>query len=148
MSIQAVGMRAYSDALQSFSKVQSSLQQGTQVGSQTQFAKTLDQSLLRDSVDRGEDFGAHADFIKYPTQAHTPVTPQNSFAGTVKSSLNKVNELDAAKNLAIDDFAAGRTQNVHELMIIMQKSSMAMKLTSAVRGKVLEAYKEISKMQF
>ena len=33
-------------------------------------------------------------------------------------------------------------------MITMQKSSMAMKLTSAVRGKVLEAYKEISRMQF
>lgn len=39
-------------------------------------------------------------------------------------------------------------QNVHELMITMQKSSLAMKMTSAVRGKVLEAYKELSKMQF
>ena len=106
MSIQAVGMRAYSEAVQNFSKVQGSLQQGNAVGSTTQFAKTLDQSLLRDSVDRGEGFGAHADFIKYPTQAHTPVTPQNSFSGTIKSSLNKVNELDAAKNLAIDDFAS------------------------------------------
>ena len=76
------------------------------------------------------------------------MTPQNSFSGTIKSSLNKVNELDNAKNLAIDDFASGRSQNVHELMITMQKSSLAMKLTSAVRGKVLEAYKEISKMQF
>ena len=148
MSIQAVGMRAYSEAVQNFSKVQSSMQQGGSIGSQTQFAKTLDQSLLRDSVDRGENFGAQADFIKYPTQAHTPVTPQNSFSGTIKSSLNKVNELDSAKNAAIEDFAAGRTQNVHELMITMQKSSMAMKLTSAVRGKVLEAYKEISRMQF
>ena len=148
MSIQAVGMRAYSEAVQNFSKVQGSLQQGGSAGSTTQFAKTLDQSLLRDSVDRGEGFGAQADFIKYPIQAHTPVTPQNSFSGTIKNSLNKVNELDAAKKTAIEDFASGRTQNVHELMVIMQKSSMAMKLTSAVRGKVLEAYKEISKMQF
>ena len=46
------------------------------------------------------------------------------------------------------DFASGRNQNVHELMITMQKSSLAMKLTTAVRGKVLEAYKELSKMQF
>ena len=148
MSIQALGMRAYSEAVQNFSKVQGSLQQGNAVGSTTQFAKTLDQSLLRDSVDRGDGFGAQADFIKYPTQAHTLVTPQNSFSGTIKSSLNKVNELDNAKNLAIDDFASGRSQNVHELMITMQTSSLAMKLTSAVRGKVLEAYKEISKLQF
>ncbi len=148
MSIQAAGMRAYTEALQHFNKVEGSLKQGMPVGKQTLFSKTLDQTLLRDSVDRGENFGAQADFIKYPDQKTVPVTPDNSFSNTIKQSLNRVNELDKAKAQAIDDFASGRTQNVHELMITMQKSSMAMKLTSAVRGKVLEAYKEISKMQF
>ena len=138
MSVQALGLRAYSDALQHFNKVDGSLKQGMPVGKQTLFSHTLDQSLLRDSVDKGETFGAQ----------HTPVTPSNSFGDTIKSSLNKVNELQSAKAQAIDDFASGRSQNVHELMITMQKSSLAMKLTSAVRGKVLEAYKEISKMQF
>ncbi len=148
MSIKALGLRAYSDALRHFNKVDSSLKQGMPVGKQTMFSRTLDQSLLRDSVDKGENFGAQADFIRYPDQQHTPVTPDNSFANTIKNSLNKVNELQSAKFQAIDDFASGRTQNVHELMSTMQKSSLAMKLTSAVRGKVLEAYKEISKMQF
>ncbi|MGE9985109.1 flagellar hook-basal body complex protein FliE [Desulfovibrio sp. SGI.169] len=148
MSVQALGLRAYSDALRHFNKVDSSLKQGMPVGKQTLFSRTLDQSLLRDSVDKGETFGAQADFIRYPDQQHTPVVPDNSFTSTVTNSLNKVNELQNAKAQAIDDFASGRTQNVHELMITMQKSSLAMKLTSAVRGKVLEAYKEISKMQF
>ena len=148
MSVQALGLRAYSDALQHFNKVDGSLKQGMPVGKQTLFSHTLDQSLLRDSVDKGETFGAQADFIRYPDQQHTPVTPSNSFGDTIKGSLNKVNALQSAKAQAIDDFASGRSQNVHELMITMQKSSLAMKLTSAVRGKVLEAYKEISKMQF
>lgn len=148
MSIQAAGMRAYTEALQHFNKVDSSLKQGQAVGKQTLFSRTLDQSLLRDRVDKPENFGAQADFIRYPDQQHVPVTQQNSFTNTVTGSLNRVNELQNAKDQAIDDFASGRTQNVHELMITMQKSSMAMKLTSAVRGKVLEAYKEISKMQF
>ena len=148
MSIQTVGMRAYSDALRHFPQVQSSLQQGAPVSSETLFAKTLDQSLLRDTVDKGENFGAQADFIAYPTQAHTPAAPANSFTDTAKQSLNRVNELQQAKDQAIVDFASGRNQNVHELMITMQKSSLAMKLTTAVRGKVLEAYKELSKMQF
>ena len=147
MSIQTVGMRAYSDALRHFTQVQSSLQ-GAPVSSETLFAKTLDQSLLRDTVDKGENFGAQADFIAYPTQAHTPAAPANSFTDTAKQSLNRVNELQQAKDQAIVDFASGRNQNVHELMITMQKSSLAMKLTTAVRGKVLEAYKELSKMQF
>ncbi len=48
----------------------------------------------------------------------------------------------------ITSFASGETQNVHELMISMQKASVAMNLTSAVRNKVIEAYKEMSKLQF
>jgi flagellar hook-basal body complex protein FliE len=148
MSIQGVGMRAYSDALRHFDKVDGSLRQGMPVGRQTLFAKTLDQTLLRDHVDKGENSGAQADFIKWPTNENTPVMPRNSFGETMKDGLNRVNELEKAKNQAIDDFASGRNQNVHELMISMQKSSLAMKLTTAVRGKVLEAYKELSRMQF
>ena len=148
MNIQATGLRAYSDAVAHFNKVESSLRKGTPVGKETVFSRQLDQSLLRDSVDRYENFGAQADFIKYPDQKHVPVVNDNSFTSTITNSLNRVNELEQAKAQAIDEFASGRNQNVHELMITMQKSSMAMKLTSAVRGKILEAYKEIAKMQF
>ena len=148
MSIQSVGFRAYSDAMQHFNRIDGSLKQGVSVSRDTLFSKTLDQTLLKDSVDKGEPFGAHADFIRYPDQRHVPVVPQNGFLDTIANSLNRVNELQKAKASAIDDFASGRSQNVHELMITMQKSSLAMKMTSAVRSKVLEAYKEISKMQF
>lgn len=148
MNIQATGFKAYSDAVAHFNKVENTLKAGTPVGKQTLFSKTLDQSLLRDRVDKSENFGAQADFIKYPEQKFTPVTHDNSFGNTIKKSLNQVNELEAAKAQAITDFASGRNQNVHDLMITMQKSSMAMKLTSAVRGKLLEAYKEIARMQF
>lgn len=148
MGVQSTGFRAYSEALQHFNRVEGSLKKGSPVSGETLFSRTLEQSLLRDRVDKGENFGAQADFIRYPDQKHVPVAPENSFSNTVMSSLNKVNELETSKAQAIDDFASGRNQNVHELMITMQKSSMAMKLTSAVRGKVLEAYKELARMQF
>ena len=149
MSIQSVGFRAYSDAMQHFSRVDNHLSQGKAVDRNTLFAKTLDRTLVRDSVDKPEGhFGAQSDFIQYPDQKHVPVVPQNSFMDTMTQSLNRVNELQKVKNQAIDDFASGRSQNVHELMITMQKSSLAMKMTSAVRNKVLEAYKEISKLTF
>lgn len=148
MNIQSTGLRAYSDAVAHFNKVDSSLKKGMAVGKQTLFSQTLDQSLLRDRVAHSENYRAQADFIKYPQQQYTPVTPENSFSSTITNSLNKVNELDNAKQQAITEFASGRNQNVHDLMITMQKSSMAMKLTSAVRGKILEAYKEIARMQF
>jgi flagellar hook-basal body complex protein FliE len=48
----------------------------------------------------------------------------------------------------IDEFASGKSQNVHELMISMQKAGMAMQLTGAVRSKVMASYKELMQMPF
>ncbi len=150
MSINAVGIQAYSKALQHFGRTESNLQEST-IGSTNNsktFANVLDQSLIRDTVDKGENFGAHADFIKSQVAKTLPVTNPNSFGDTVSNSFNKLNALQAEKAHAIDDFASGRTQNVHELMITLQKASVAMSLTSAVRSKVMEAYKELSRITF
>ncbi len=64
MSIQSVGYRAYSDALQHFDRVDGNLKQGVSLKRDSLFAKTLDQSLVRDTVDKSENLGAQADFIR------------------------------------------------------------------------------------
>ena len=97
MSIQSVGYKAYSEALQHFNRVDGSLKQGQALSRKNLFAQTLDQTLIRDSVDKGESFGAQADFIRYPDQLHVPVVPRNGFLETVSDSLNRVNELQKAK---------------------------------------------------
>lgn len=74
--------------------------------------------------------------------------PQEAFSKTMNESLKSVNDLQEQKNDMIESFAAGETQNVHELMINLQKAGLAMSLTTAVRGKVLETYKELVKMSF
>jgi flagellar hook-basal body complex protein FliE len=71
-----------------------------------------------------------------------------SFAETIEDSLAKVNEMQAEKSRMIQDFATGKTQNVHELMITLQKAGLAMDMTSAVRNKVMQAYQELMRMQF
>lgn len=72
----------------------------------------------------------------------------NSFTDTLNQSLATVNDMQAQKSTMIQAFASGENQNVHELMITMQKAGLAVNLTSAVRNKVLEAYRELSKLQF
>lgn len=74
--------------------------------------------------------------------------PAESFTSTLKTSLEKVQNLNAEAGKMINSFASGETENVHELMISMQKAGMAVNLTSAVRGKVLQAYQEIMRMPF
>ncbi|MDL2217012.1 flagellar hook-basal body complex protein FliE [Desulfovibrio sp. OttesenSCG-928-M14] len=109
MSIQSVGLKAYTNALQNFAKAEKA---------------TKSQGLGK-------------------TEKMAP-----EFSDVLASSLEKVNDLQSQRSSMISSFASGETQNVHELMIAMQKAGLAMNMTSAVRNKVIEAYKELSRMQF
>ena len=92
---------------------------------------------------RGRDIkNTVADRLKKPQE------PVRGFDETLKDSLKGVNDLQAEKRLMIEEFATGKTQNVHELMITMQKAGMAMQLTGAVRSKIMQSYKEIMQMSF
>ena len=79
-------------------------------------------------------------------QKSAPVA--SPFANTLKDSLAQVNSLQKEKQAMITSFASGEQQNVHELMISLQKAGLAMNMTTAVRNKALEAYKELARMQF
>ncbi|WP_353119041.1 flagellar hook-basal body complex protein FliE [Nitratidesulfovibrio sp.] len=110
MSIQAVGLKAYSNALGNFMKAE-------------QATRTTPASTASG------------------VQAKT-------FTNTLSESLTKVNDMQTEKASMIQAFASGETQNVHELMITLQKAGLAVNMTSAVRNKVMEAYKELSRIQF
>ena len=73
---------------------------------------------------------------------------QNSFADAIADTLKGVNDMQTEKSQAIEAFVSGENQNVHELMITLQKAGITMSMTSAVRGKVMEAYKELMHMPF
>lgn len=74
--------------------------------------------------------------------------PATGFMDTLKTSIEKVNDLQNEKSSLVESFAAGKEQNVHELMISLQKAGLAMSMTSAVRNKILTSYQELTKMQF
>jgi len=77
-----------------------------------------------------------------------PQQPVEGFGDTLKKSLDSVNEMQSEKKMMIEEFASGKNQNVHELMITLQKAGLAVSMTSAVRSKLMTAYQEISRMQF
>jgi len=77
-----------------------------------------------------------------------PAAPSAGFGNVLTDSLKHVNDMQNTKTDMVESFASGQTQNVHELMINLQKAGVAMQMTTAVRGKVLDAYRELVKMQF
>lgn len=70
-----------------------------------------------------------------------------SFADTLKSAVNSVNELSHEANTQVQKLATGETKNIPEVMIASEKASVAFKLMLQVRNKIIDAYQEVMKMQ-
>ena len=83
-----------------------------------------------------------------PNIGKPPVGETNDdFVGTLMDVLKEVNssQLNSAKMQT--DFQAGRTADIADVKIAMEKASLSLNLTLQVRNKILEAYQEISRMQ-
>ena len=70
-----------------------------------------------------------------------------NFAETLKTAIDKVNELQKAADKGMQDLATGRTDNVADVMIASEKADIALRVMVQVRNKVIDAYNEIMKMQ-
>jgi flagellar hook-basal body complex protein FliE len=70
-----------------------------------------------------------------------------SFMETLKTAINKVNEVQMEADVKAQQLATGKTDNVAEVMIATEKADIALKLMMQVRNKIIDAYQEIMKMQ-
>ncbi|MCB0350209.1 MAG: flagellar hook-basal body complex protein FliE [Bdellovibrionales bacterium] len=70
-----------------------------------------------------------------------------SFADTLTDAVGKVNELSVEADVQMQKLATGETKNIPEVMIAAEKASIAFKLLTQVRNKMIDAYQEIMKMQ-
>lgn len=72
-----------------------------------------------------------------------------NFQDVFKETIEKVNELQMEANQKSIDFALGgiNAPDIHEVMISMEKASLALNLTIEIRNKLVEAYQEIMRMQ-
>jgi flagellar hook-basal body complex protein FliE len=73
--------------------------------------------------------------------------PTGGFMDILSKSMEEVNETQVGADQAIKDLVAGRNKNIHETMLAIQKAELSLKTMMQVRNKVLEAYKEIMRMQ-
>ncbi len=79
-----------------------------------------------------------------------PKSPQAtsgaSFMEMLQSAIGNVNESLATADKSAQNFAKGDAQNLHDVMISMEKADISLRTLTAVRGKILEAYQEVMKM--
>jgi len=58
-----------------------------------------------------------------------------------------VNQHQHQADTAIKELVAGRSKNIHETMLTIERADTSLKLMMQVRNKILEAYREIMRMQ-
>jgi flagellar hook-basal body complex protein FliE len=75
------------------------------------------------------------------------IDPIDAFGDILKEQMNKVNSYEANSRNKMNELASGKTDNVHDVMIALEKSKIALNFTVTVRNKALEAYKEIMRIQ-
>ena len=70
-----------------------------------------------------------------------------SFARVLTNAINNVDETMKASDQQVQQFIAGESDNIHDVMISMQKAQLSFDLMVEVRNKAIETYQEISRMQ-
>lgn len=77
--------------------------------------------------------------------------PQNaeglSFSNILGNAINNANILELEADDLSLKMAAGQVDNIHEVMVATQKAEISMRYLLEIRNKVLDAYKEIMRMQ-
>ncbi|SHG15118.1 flagellar hook-basal body complex protein FliE [Fodinibius roseus] len=72
---------------------------------------------------------------------------KQSFADALSNAINSVDETMKTSDQQVQDFIAGESDNVHDVMISMQRAQMSFEMMVEIRNKAVETYQEISRMQ-
>jgi len=70
-----------------------------------------------------------------------------SFSDVLSDAINGVNKTMKTSEAKVEQFVAGETDNVHDVMISMQRAKLSFDMMVEVRNKVVETYQEVSRMQ-
>ncbi|MCZ7584243.1 MAG: flagellar hook-basal body complex protein FliE [Deltaproteobacteria bacterium] len=88
-----------------------------------------------------------------PAEAQKPADRANAgaaqgpaFSEVLQSAIKEVSGLEAEADKAVQALATGRSDNIHEAMIALQKADLSFKAMMEIRDKLINAYKEIMRM--
>ncbi|HCC53963.1 MAG TPA: flagellar hook-basal body complex protein FliE [Desulfobulbaceae bacterium] len=77
----------------------------------------------------------------------TPGVAGSGFSEILSRSIAEVNGSNQEADLLVKGLAAGEHANIHETMIAMEKSGISFRMMTRVQQKVIDAYREIMRMQ-
>lgn len=97
------------------------------------------------SETRASDFAPQAPSIASQNPAST--NDAGSFKNVLRDAINETNALQKSADVKVQELATGKTTNIPEVMMQVEKADIALRLMTQVRNKIIDAYQEVMKMQ-
>ncbi|RJP81657.1 MAG: flagellar hook-basal body complex protein FliE [Candidatus Zixiibacteriota bacterium] len=76
-----------------------------------------------------------------------PVAGETSFKDTLNSFMEEVNSLQQNADESTQKLLSGELESVHQVMMAMEEANTSFQLMMEMRNKILEAYREVMRMQ-
>lgn len=73
--------------------------------------------------------------------------PGVSFDNYLTDEINNVNNNIIKADESLADFAAGKTSNIHEVLLSIEEAKLSFQMILQVRNKVVESMQEVLRMQ-
>ena len=71
----------------------------------------------------------------------------SSFVNTLKGFVDDVNRLQNESGEMVNKLLTGEIKDVHDVMVALQKAGTSFELMMEVRNKMIDAYREVMRMQ-
>ncbi len=71
----------------------------------------------------------------------------NAFKKVLEKFLSEVNDMQLNADESIKKLASGEIKDLHQVMTALAEADISFKMMMTIRNKLIEAYKEIMKMQ-
>ncbi len=81
-----------------------------------------------------------------PTVSSTSKSAEPSFSDRLQEFVSSVDQNQRQAEHMATEYAAGRNDDIHSTMLTMQQADITLHLFANIRNRVIEAYKEISRM--
>jgi len=70
------------------------------------------------------------------------------FVKSLQDAMSEVGDLQSQADTQVNQLLTGNGQDVHSAMIAVEKASLAFDMMVQVRNKIVQAYQQVSGMQF
>jgi flagellar hook-basal body complex protein FliE len=81
-------------------------------------------------------------------EVRQPSGDQSNFFHALESAIDKVDELQSGAEQQVTNVLRGNGQDLHAALIAVEKADLSFQLMMQVRNKIVQAYQQISQMQF